>query len=242
MSISGASIQAADFTSISANVNPVKAPLDPEDPVLEELRKLSRDLVTIRIHIDKHFEVTKTSQEWNTIGLIIDRLLFGMYIVFIIVSFITMISIWIHHWSYSSWLSWRIQVKSWRFLLPTPSKCKLCFLHWNWSKTLVYRLCKKYIYVISQHTWCGMGCLKAFVCLHVMSLFCLAVINVLYVRNYRSWTQPDREGERERIICVCMDTVELTEWLDIPHLQDIRRSLPIYFTDDTYLKSLKELY
>lgn len=62
---------------------------------LEELRKLKKDLTAIRIQIDEHFQGSNTAQEWQMIGIVIDRLLFGLYIVFISLSFIIIISIWI---------------------------------------------------------------------------------------------------------------------------------------------------
>uniref|UniRef100_A0A3B4TMX4 5-hydroxytryptamine receptor 3A-like n=1 Tax=Seriola dumerili TaxID=41447 RepID=A0A3B4TMX4_SERDU len=76
-------------------------PLDkpPPDMALDELRKLSRDLMSIRLQMDHHFQGTQTSQEWQMIGVVIDRLLFGLYIIFISVSFITIVSIWI--WNHS---------------------------------------------------------------------------------------------------------------------------------------------
>ncbi|KAK1897551.1 5-hydroxytryptamine receptor 3C [Dissostichus eleginoides] len=67
----------------------------PVEPALEELRKLSRDLLAIRFQVDKHFQGSTSSQEWQMIGIVIDRLLFSLYLVFIIVSFIIIICIWI---------------------------------------------------------------------------------------------------------------------------------------------------
>ncbi|KAF6734349.1 5-hydroxytryptamine receptor 3A [Oryzias melastigma] len=72
----------------------------PPDPALDELRKLSRDLTAIRLQMDKHFQGSKASQEWQMIGIVIDRLLFGLYIVFILASFITIMSIWIWNNTY----------------------------------------------------------------------------------------------------------------------------------------------
>lgn len=72
---------------------------DPEktssDPYLDELRQLSRDLKAFRLQLENQFNGSKTSQDWQEIGKVIDRLLFGLYIVFISVSFITIMSIWI---------------------------------------------------------------------------------------------------------------------------------------------------
>ncbi|XP_076007313.1 5-hydroxytryptamine receptor 3A-like [Genypterus blacodes] len=98
--INGISNLGADLRSISGNVS-LKPPLDPKDPVLAELKKMSRELLAIRTHIDKHLQGTNTSQEWNMVGRIIDRLLFGLYVIFISVSFITMICIWLNYKSYS---------------------------------------------------------------------------------------------------------------------------------------------
>ncbi|XP_049444299.1 5-hydroxytryptamine receptor 3A-like [Epinephelus fuscoguttatus] len=83
-------ISSSDFQSMPGLlVNP------PPDPILEELRRLSRDLRAIRFQMDKHYQENSTLQEWQMIALIIDRLLFGLYIVFIMVCFITILAIWI---------------------------------------------------------------------------------------------------------------------------------------------------
>nr|XP_033477912.1 5-hydroxytryptamine receptor 3A-like [Epinephelus lanceolatus] len=78
------------------------APQSPPDPVLDELRKLSKDLLSIRLQMDKHFKGSSTSEEWQMVGIVIDRLLFGLYIIFIVVSFITIIAIWIWNNSYKA--------------------------------------------------------------------------------------------------------------------------------------------
>uniref|UniRef100_A0A3Q3WAX6 Uncharacterized protein n=1 Tax=Mola mola TaxID=94237 RepID=A0A3Q3WAX6_MOLML len=77
--------------STSDDSQPVSSP---QEPALDELRKLRRDLKSIRLQMDKHFHKSKTSQDWNMIGVVIDRLLFGMYIVFFCVSVITITIIW----------------------------------------------------------------------------------------------------------------------------------------------------
>uniref|UniRef100_A0A3Q3KYE6 5-hydroxytryptamine receptor 3A-like n=1 Tax=Mastacembelus armatus TaxID=205130 RepID=A0A3Q3KYE6_9TELE len=76
----------------------VKPPLAPSaqlEPILEELRRLTRDLTAIRLHVDKHFQESDATEEWQMVGLIIDRLLFGLYVIFITFSFITIMSLWI---------------------------------------------------------------------------------------------------------------------------------------------------
>lgn len=71
------------------------------DPALEELKKLRSDLMAIRTQVDKHLEVN-TLQEWIMIGIVIDRLLFGLYIIFITVSFLVIIIIWLWNNSYAA--------------------------------------------------------------------------------------------------------------------------------------------
>ncbi|CAN9500905.1 unnamed protein product [Ophioblennius macclurei] len=70
-------------------------------PSMDLLKKLTRDLAAIRSQMEKHFEGTKTSQDWQMIGIVIDRLLFILYIIFILTSFITITGIWTWNNSYS---------------------------------------------------------------------------------------------------------------------------------------------
>lgn len=77
-------------------------PPPPPDPTLDELRKLSRDLTAVRLQMDKYFQGSRASQEWQMIGIVIDRLLFGLYIVFILASFVTIMGIWIWNNTYSA--------------------------------------------------------------------------------------------------------------------------------------------
>ncbi|KAJ8418884.1 hypothetical protein AAFF_G00003830 [Aldrovandia affinis] len=71
--------------------------VDPQSdvPILGELKKLSQDLLAIRHQVDKHLAGDETAEEWIQFGNIIDRLLFGLYILFITVSFITISVIWV---------------------------------------------------------------------------------------------------------------------------------------------------
>ncbi|KAL3047312.1 hypothetical protein OYC64_021521 [Pagothenia borchgrevinki] len=64
-----------------------------EDKALQELRSLGRDLQAIRLQVQQQ-EGSQSSQEWIQVGFIIDRLLFGLYILFVSVSFVTIIIIW----------------------------------------------------------------------------------------------------------------------------------------------------
>uniref|UniRef100_A0A8C4DVV4 5-hydroxytryptamine receptor 3A n=1 Tax=Dicentrarchus labrax TaxID=13489 RepID=A0A8C4DVV4_DICLA len=87
---------------ITGNTTPVETPPVPLDSALQELKKLSRDLAAIRLQMDEHLQGNKTTQEWQMIGRVIDRLLFVFYIVFITVSFITIICIWTWNNSYAA--------------------------------------------------------------------------------------------------------------------------------------------
>ncbi|KAJ3599114.1 hypothetical protein NHX12_033077 [Muraenolepis orangiensis] len=69
------------FFSISlALMVPLKSA---HDPVMEELRKLRQDLRSIRLHVDRHFRGTQSTEEWHMIGMVIDRLLIIIYVIFI---------------------------------------------------------------------------------------------------------------------------------------------------------------
>ncbi|XP_037554149.1 5-hydroxytryptamine receptor 3A-like [Nematolebias whitei] len=84
--------------TVLSDATPAEAPLRPAalpELTLDELKQLSRDLQAIRLQMDKYFQSSKDSEEWEMIGIIIDRFLFGLYILFIVVSFLTITGIWI---------------------------------------------------------------------------------------------------------------------------------------------------
>lgn len=70
-----------------------------DSKALEELRSLSRDLQAIRLQVEQQLGEGKSSEEWMQVGFIIDRLLFGLYILFISVSFITIMIIWVNSYN-----------------------------------------------------------------------------------------------------------------------------------------------
>uniref|UniRef100_A0A8C5EB42 Neurotransmitter-gated ion-channel transmembrane domain-containing protein n=1 Tax=Gouania willdenowi TaxID=441366 RepID=A0A8C5EB42_GOUWI len=72
-----------------------------QDEPLQELRTLTSDLAAIRLQLEKHLNSSKSTEEWVQVGLIIDRLLFILYILFITVSFITIITLWVTSDNYS---------------------------------------------------------------------------------------------------------------------------------------------
>uniref|UniRef100_A0A8C8LXR8 5-hydroxytryptamine receptor 3A-like n=1 Tax=Oncorhynchus tshawytscha TaxID=74940 RepID=A0A8C8LXR8_ONCTS len=75
-----------DFHSVSRSLSC--------DPALAELRNLSNELQSIRLHVAQHVDGNQISQDWMQVGYILDRLLFGIYCIFITFSFIVILSVW----------------------------------------------------------------------------------------------------------------------------------------------------
>ncbi|KAJ0064988.1 hypothetical protein NL108_000956, partial [Boleophthalmus pectinirostris] len=71
-----------------------------EDTALQELRSLGEDLKALRFHVDQQLGENPITKEWVQVGFIIDRLLFGIYILFISVSFVTIIVIWVNSYNH----------------------------------------------------------------------------------------------------------------------------------------------
>ncbi|CAL8272269.1 unnamed protein product [Arctogadus glacialis] len=69
------------------------------DTTLDALRKLGRDLQAIRRQVDRQQRGNHNSEEWLQVAGVIDRFLFWLYAVFIIVSFVVMICIWAFSYS-----------------------------------------------------------------------------------------------------------------------------------------------
>ncbi|KAM4547884.1 5-hydroxytryptamine receptor 3A-like [Odontesthes bonariensis] len=70
-----------------------KKPLN-EEKTLQVLKNLNMDLQAIHLHVVQQLKGSSSSAEWVQIGAITDRLLFILYILFISVSFITLMIIW----------------------------------------------------------------------------------------------------------------------------------------------------
>ncbi|XP_070765026.1 5-hydroxytryptamine receptor 3C-like [Enoplosus armatus] len=77
-----------------------KGPLD-EDKALQGLRSLGRDLQALHFMVEQQLGGGQSSEEWTQVGFVIDRLLFGFYILFISVSFVTIIIIWVQSYNTS---------------------------------------------------------------------------------------------------------------------------------------------
>uniref|UniRef100_A0A8C3G5J1 Neurotransmitter-gated ion-channel transmembrane domain-containing protein n=1 Tax=Cyclopterus lumpus TaxID=8103 RepID=A0A8C3G5J1_CYCLU len=54
-----------------------------EDKALQELRSLGKNLQAIRLQVEQQLGGSQGSEEWIQVGFIIDRLLFGLYILFV---------------------------------------------------------------------------------------------------------------------------------------------------------------
>ncbi|XP_028259588.1 5-hydroxytryptamine receptor 3A-like [Parambassis ranga] len=65
-----------------------------EDKALQELRSMGTDLQAIRCQVEHQLSRGQGTEEWIQVGAVIDRLLFILYILFISVSFITIIILW----------------------------------------------------------------------------------------------------------------------------------------------------
>ncbi|KAL7866974.1 hypothetical protein AOLI_G00147880 [Acnodon oligacanthus] len=66
---------------------------DPE--LLQELRNVSRDLFSIRLKVEDHLKTDEQTEDWVNLGLVIDRILFIIYFVFITISFIIILVLWL---------------------------------------------------------------------------------------------------------------------------------------------------
>lgn len=67
-----------------------------EGGALRELRSLGRILQAIQVQVEQKLGNTQSAEEWMQVGFIIDRLLFGLYVIFITVSFFTIIIVWVN--------------------------------------------------------------------------------------------------------------------------------------------------
>lgn len=66
---------------------------------LEEMKKMSKDLLAIRHQVEEHFSNDNSTDEWIMFGQVIDRVLFILYTVFIVVSLSTIMVLWLHSYS-----------------------------------------------------------------------------------------------------------------------------------------------
>lgn len=68
-----------------------------KDRAVRELKKVGKDLQDIHLQVKQQQKENQGLEEWIQVGFfIIDHLLFGLYILFFLVSFITIIIIWVN--------------------------------------------------------------------------------------------------------------------------------------------------
>ncbi|XP_055072672.2 5-hydroxytryptamine receptor 3C [Misgurnus anguillicaudatus] len=89
-----------DYRTQSRSFDPVVKIPETEDihnmpPTLHKLKKISHDLLSIRQQVEKHYDTDQGTDEWVLLGQIIDRLLFGMYTIFLVFSFFTILVFWV---------------------------------------------------------------------------------------------------------------------------------------------------
>lgn len=73
-----------------------------DEKALQELKNLGNILKALHLQV----MVSKRSEEWVQVGVIIDHLLFSLYILFISVSFITIIFIWVNSYNTAWFCFW----------------------------------------------------------------------------------------------------------------------------------------
>ncbi len=83
-------------------------------PALLELNKISHELLSIRQQVDKHLKTEESPDEWMLLGQVIDRLFFCLYIMFLSVSFITILAFWLYWYNKNASLIWINQIKLYR--------------------------------------------------------------------------------------------------------------------------------
>lgn len=66
---------------------------------LDEMKKMSTDLLAIRHQAEEHFSNDNRTDDWFLFGQVIDRVLFIMYSLFIVVSLSTIMVLWLYSYS-----------------------------------------------------------------------------------------------------------------------------------------------
>ncbi|KTF95514.1 hypothetical protein cypCar_00004299 [Cyprinus carpio] len=66
---------------------------------LDEMKKMSTDLLAIRHQVEEHFSNENRTDDWFMFGQVVDRVLFIMYSLFIVVSLSTIMVLWLYSYS-----------------------------------------------------------------------------------------------------------------------------------------------
>ncbi|XP_051550748.1 5-hydroxytryptamine receptor 3A-like [Myxocyprinus asiaticus] len=75
-------------------------PISLQEQCLEEMKMMSKNLLAIRHMVEEHFSNDNRTDEWILFGQVIDRVLFLLYFLFITVSSITIMVLWLHLYSH----------------------------------------------------------------------------------------------------------------------------------------------
>ncbi|XP_065115790.1 5-hydroxytryptamine receptor 3E-like [Paramisgurnus dabryanus] len=97
-------IRTTDITSSSHEMNEIrrqdqKFPVNMEEE-LTELSVIHENVLTIRQHVDKHLSSDQKTNEWIHLGEVIDRFIFILYVIFLSVSFGTILIFWLYWYSF----------------------------------------------------------------------------------------------------------------------------------------------
>ncbi|XP_050951555.1 5-hydroxytryptamine receptor 3A [Labeo rohita] len=69
------------------------------DQCFDEMKKMSQDLLAIRHQVEEHLNNDNKTDDWMMFGQVIDRVLFIMYSLFIVVSLSTIMVLWLYSYS-----------------------------------------------------------------------------------------------------------------------------------------------
>ena len=62
--------------------------------MMEELKKLSQDLRSISLLVERHFKEPQTLCDWKYIGIVLDRCLFLVYVLLMIATLVAIGVLW----------------------------------------------------------------------------------------------------------------------------------------------------
>lgn len=90
------------FIAVTASIvfprefrNTFSEPVDPSlNPGPAEVKRLNRELAAISGHLLRKFKDSRSAQEWKKIVNVMDRLMFYLYLLFCVVAFITIMTVW----------------------------------------------------------------------------------------------------------------------------------------------------
>lgn len=75
------------------------SPVTLSDQCLEEMKKMSTDLLAIRHHVEEHFHNDSSSDDCMVFAQVLDRMFFMLYMIFVVVSLSTIMFLWLHSYN-----------------------------------------------------------------------------------------------------------------------------------------------